>query len=128
MIQTGRYRNSVLQNCFIFPSFLKRGVKGFFSKKPFEFSKDYLMQYFLYWSPPPASLLVIDVQTGGTARPSPSPFEPGPFEPDLLIGPGRAARRAGSSVRARHYTGPSVPGRPGKPGPRRSPAQPEHAK
>jgi hypothetical protein len=76
--------------------------------------------------------MVIDVQTGGTARPSPSPFEPGPFEPgpfkpDLLSGPGRAARRAYSSVRARHYIGPSVPGRPGKPGPRRSPAQPEHA-
>jgi hypothetical protein len=75
----------------------------------------------------------IDVQTGGTARPStspfePGPFEPGPFEPDLLTGPGRAARRADPSARARHYTSPSVPGRPGKPGPRRSPAQPEHAK
>jgi hypothetical protein len=70
----------------------------------------------------------IDVQTGGTARPSPSPFEPGPFEPGLLTGPGRAVRRAEPYARARHYTGPSVPGRPGKPDPRRSPAQPEHAK
>jgi hypothetical protein len=69
-----------------------------------------------------------DVQTGGTDRPSPSPFEPGPFEPDLLTGLGRAARRADSSIRARHYIGPSVPGRPGKPAPRRSLAQPEHAK
>jgi hypothetical protein len=79
------------------------------------------------------AVAAIDVQTGGTARPSPSPFEPGPFEPSpfepgLLTGPGRAARRAASHVRARHYTGPSVPGRPGKPGPRMSPAQPEHAK
>jgi hypothetical protein len=45
----------------------------------------------------------IDVQTGGTARPSPSPFEPGPFEPGpfepvLLTEPSRAARRADCSV------------------------------
>jgi hypothetical protein len=59
----------------------------------------------------------IDVQTGGTARPSPSttwpgPFEPDPFEPDQLTVPGRAARRAQTATRARHGEGPTVPGWP----------------
>jgi hypothetical protein len=59
----------------------------------------------------------IDVQTGGTARPSPSPTRPGPFEPgtvrpDHLIVPCRAARRAQTSSRARHGIGPTGPGRP----------------
>jgi hypothetical protein len=59
----------------------------------------------------------IDVQTGGPARPNPSPTRPGPFEPGTvrpahLTGPGRAARRAHTSSRARHGIGPTVPGRP----------------
>jgi hypothetical protein len=96
----------------------------------------FLIEQSKHWTPnwmEEIAFIPIDVQTGGTARPGPSPFEPGPFEPGpfepgLLTGPGRAARRAASHVRARHYTGPSVPGRPGKPDPRMSPAQPEHAK
>jgi hypothetical protein len=58
----------------------------------------------------------------------PGPFEPDTFEPKLITGLGRAARRAPYAVRARHYTGPSMPGWPGKHDPRRSPAQPEHGK
>jgi hypothetical protein len=62
---------------------------------------------------------IIDVQTGGTVWPGPSPFEPDPFEPDLfepelITGLGRVARRAAYAIRAWHYTGPSVSGWPGK--------------
>jgi hypothetical protein len=44
----------------------------------------------------------IYVQTGGTARPSPSPFQSGPFEPEQIIGSGRVVRWANYTSRTQH--------------------------